>query len=591
MTARSTLLSKTPTIVSLLANPASRFGRPQSPCSVVGPQKALANLQLPSFELLGIAAPHPDRAFNARYSTSKLDKRQSAIGCELHSPGLDALDLDFAESPNGTIRKDISFGAGSPQCGWMSMLTPPEEGRNLDWTTPLTIGSETVLSNPTTLLELTPMQRSLPINSAADPEGGEEAGNASVREIQPSFTADDDMSQTRSRTEEGYGNEQKPQLSKAIETLVAKIAISGVAGYAVRVLSHALPCPSSTEQNPPSSPSPTSSLAMTSPYQESIGSKFESSSAFPSVINAIHETLRHGPMPCIHITHAVPPRFNLADLPSSPPGTPNLSSGGEDYFSTMVFSSAVPLVDARNVPGRAMTPIPSSPHPIVPPSSMHISLVERYIPPRTSQDYLDLFSPTNSSILLDRLIELSPEGGSLLFIYPTKKGGRIFATDYLAPILDPILRAMVVVNEFSADLANMLGRMEAVEQMLEFDALRRKLGLLCRQLNRDSTMTRCTDHSGAAVNTKYSVVYSEKEEMEIHRKTWSDWWVQQETSRVREGMGRYFRKARRLPPDSDVAPINLIREIIDGVTSRPYEKDSAPKSGIEVGVFVIQRTS
>jgi hypothetical protein len=34
----------------------------------------------------------------------------------------------------------------------------------------------------------------------------------------------------------------------------------------------------------------------------------------------------------------------------------------------------------------------------------------------------------------------TPNGGSLLFVYPTKKGASTFKSQYLGPILDPLLR-------------------------------------------------------------------------------------------------------------------------------------------------------
>ena len=330
------------------------------------------------------------------------------------------------------------------------------------------------------------------------------------------------------------------------------------------MLSHALPCPSAD-------------------------TNLSAASTFTNIITAIQAELQPSQIPYINVTHAVPSKFSLTKLPSSPPGTPNPAQGGEDYFNMTVFASAVPVIDHHDTSrGLTSSPAPSSPCPIVPPASIHVALVERYIPPSSVQEYLDLSSATGPSALVDRLVELSPEGGSMLFIYPTKKGAHTFATEYLGPILDPLLRSIVVLHKLSADVGLTLGKMAAVELMVDFETMKKKINVLLRKLNRGNVA-----QTGGPLLTSfkgsYHLVYSGTQDVLLDRKVWTEWWAQQETLRIRDVMGRYFKRAQRLPEDTDITSAVLVREIIDGVMSRPYGDAPVPTVGVELGVFVIQR--
>ena len=314
------------------------------------------------------------------------------------------------------------------------------------------------------------------------------------------------------------------------------------------------------------------------------GAAESSTTAFLAIITALQEKVYSGHVQYISVTHAVPLRFNLADLPTSPPSTPNPTvPGGSDYFS--VFANAVAVVD-RHGQAAFNTPVPSSPCPIVPPASVEVSLLERYIPPSTMEEYLDLFSTTDPSALVDRLVELSPNGGTMVFIYPTKTGAETFAKQYLGPILDPLLRTLVVLHELSADIGINIGKMATVEHLATFEGTKRKLNVLFNKMNRGSSL-----HATAPEKKmSYSLIHSSKGTVRMERTIWSDWWSQQEIPRVREVMARYFKRAQHLPADKDVTSAVLVREIVDGVASRPYGRDAAPAEGIEVGVFVIRRT-
>ena len=326
----------------------------------------------------------------------------------------------------------------------------------------------------------------------------------------------------------------------------------------IKVLSHALPCPSAR------------------------------GFAFPHIINSLHSCTPGTPTHWVNVFHALPGRYNLADLPTSPPGTPGPAVGGDDYFTTKVFDSAVPVLDYQE----NLTSLPRTPRPVVPPSSINMSIVERYIPPTSANEFSDMFTSDGPSLLVDRLVELTPNSGSLLFIYPTKQGGQTFMREYLGPILEPMLRSMCIINGLSVDLGSALGRMAAVDSMLSFDALTRNIRNLCQRLNQQTQRAATQQRPGRSQQGTFSLHFASKEEVKLERTVWAEnWWIKQEKPRVREVLARYFRIARRLPVDSDVTPTNLIHEVLDGVASRPYGGYPAPTNGVEVGVFIIKRES
>ncbi|KAI9781513.1 MAG: hypothetical protein M1839_005928 [Geoglossum umbratile] len=127
-----------------------------------------------------------------------------------------------------------------------------------------------------------------------------------------------------------------------------------------------------------------------------------------------------------------------------------------------------------------------SPNPILPPSSQHISLLERYIPPPSPSGDQSMFS-SSSSILFDRLFELSPNGGSMLFIYPTRTGAREFCRHYLGPVIEPLLRRLMVLHQLPPHLLMSIQKMTAVDDMMEFEDLHAKLQGLRDSINTEET--------------------------------------------------------------------------------------------------------
>ncbi|MCJ1363790.1 hypothetical protein MMC16_002899 [Acarospora aff. strigata] len=517
-------------------------------------EKASHKLHLPPFETLGIAAPHPDHFLTQSHASSALGppRKQSFTR--------DTAGLGLRESTD-LGNKDHR----RPSRASLQMLTPPDDSGTISWNSSTTISTDSAEKDPCADIRTMASQQDLPLVSATNAGSSEGTNPPDQRDDDRGGDNGSESSELTQPHFDGGDSNGQSLIEQAISITVSGISASGNASYAVRVLSHALPCPSAN-------------------------SSLSAVSTFTSLITAIQTELQPSQRPYINVTHAVPSKFSLTNLPSSPPGTPNLAQGGEDYFNMTVFANAVPVHDHYDTSKvLASSPAPSSPCPIVPPASVHVALVERYIPPSSVQEYLDLSSSTGPSVLVDRLVELSPEGGSILFIYPTKRGGMTFATEYLGPILDPLLRSIVVLHKLSADVGLALGRMAAIEHMVGFETMKRKINMLLRKLNRGNG-PQTSGPLAPSFKGSYNLVYSGTQEVLLDRRVWSDWWAQQENLRIRDVMSRYFKRAQRLPEDTDITSAVLVREIIDGVTTRPYGDSPAPSAGVEVGVFVIQRS-
>lgn len=344
--------------------------------------------------------------------------------------------------------------------------------------------------------------------------------------------------------------------------IVSSVNTVSLNGRAFQVLSHALPSPSIPGH------------------------------VFPKIIKRIHSSSPTSPTVWVNLLHAVPGRFNLADLPTSPPETPGQPFGAsDDYFTTKFFSSAVTAVDYES----GVKPTALGQHrPLAAPETINLSIVERYIPPSSINEFVNLFNTRGPSLLVDRLVELAPNNGCLVFIYPTLQGAQTFANNYLGPILDPLLRTMCVVNGYSADLSEAIGRMPAIPHLLPFDTMRRRALALCTELNGGAAhiRKRLSQAEGASATGTFTLVHAATHQVTLERKIWADWWIKQEKTRVRNEVGQYFAKARQYK-EGEVAekmPIQVVREVLDGVEKRPVNRmDAVVNMGFEVGVFVVRR--
>ncbi|RPA98522.1 hypothetical protein L873DRAFT_1032545 [Choiromyces venosus 120613-1] len=385
---------------------------------------------------------------------------------------------------------------------------------------------------------------------------------------------------------------------------------------AVRMLSYTLPCPLPTTSTDSGTPTPIPSNLGSNPDRlpasaaaapavaAAAGQQFSpaitarchsrahagSGSSTPSgligaddgITTALHTLTRNIRRRCsnegtkrvyIHVSHAISPSIPLNRLPSTPPtngcvGSPGgffgggfdtspggyMGGGGGGYFAPTVFNSIV--VAPESVPAapsmsshRSHTIPP--PNPILPPFSLHMTLLERYIPPTSNAEDVSMFS-TQSSVILDRLHELSPHGGSLLFIYPTKTGAKHFDKQYLGPVLDPLLRKLMVLYMLREDLLWGIRNMAAIEKMNEFEGLRHRLGNFCSKfshaINDNSMWGKSSSGSQASrlqldsnyPKTRVRLVYSQKAMIQLNDNSWREWWSQQEQLRIREAVKRHF---------------------------------------------------
>ncbi|KAF2998286.1 hypothetical protein E8E13_007189 [Curvularia kusanoi] len=486
------------------------------------------NFRLPSFDVLGIAAPHPDRIpLHSNYSFSSLGAGPlSKPEDPLHalSPPLEIISqpdkpLDQPVANPKVPKKQLEHSVAT--------FTPPSEPGAFNWGSLVRVKTAGAGSPPSSEPGVSP---NLTLTESATAPG-----QAPI--VVPTY-ADEISEAVRMAF---WIQNVKNILTIESQTLDLD---------QVKVLSHALPCPSLTGH------------------------------LFGQVIAAIHDRTS-STTSWINVFHAVPGRFTLSDLPRSPPSTPGPVIGGDEYFTSKVFDSAVAIPDYQ----LDSKLLPPSPRPVVPPGSINISIVERYIPPTNYNEYAEMFAFKGRSLLYDRLVELSPANGTLLFIYPTRTGGRTFMKEYLGPILDPLLRTVTVIHDLTSDLGRNLGTMTSIDYLDEYPQLAAHVETFCKKLN-DSTRK-----SGSSANQpQYEVIQASKEEIILERAAWADdWWIKQEKPRVREVVTKYFRKAARLPTNTEMTSAHLIEEVLNGVSKREY-LNGPPTKGVEVGVFVIKKS-
>lgn len=291
----------------------------------------------------------------------------------------------------------------------------------------------------------------------------------------------------------------------------------------------------------------------------------------------------------------------MSDLPISPPSTPGQALGtADDYFTTRVFSGAA-VQSADYCAGDEAQMLNTTPtgNALAPPCTVNLCIVERHIPPTSSNEFKSLFNTNRPSLLVDRMIELVPGNGHLLFIYPTRAGAQEFCSSYLGPIVEPLMRQMLVVHGFSQDLIRSICTMPAANDMMPFETLKLKTEMLCDELRntQDPRIMRRLYGSGGL----FSLVYAEPHLMDLNRDVWSDWYVKQEKQRIREAVNREFRRSNRATASWEITPRSIVQEILvdvggdrnsdgSGKQPRAYPLGSEPiGKKIEVGVFIIRR--
>lgn len=178
--------------------------------------------------------------------------------------------------------------------------------------------------------------------------------------------------------------------------------------------------------------------------------------------------------------------------------------------------------------------------------------------------------------------ELSDNNGSLVLIYPTKTGATTFSQKFIGPLLDPILRELVVLRGLATTLAESLGRMSAADVLVEFDEMQKKVERLCSKMNQR--------HDILNSRSAFILSHSQTCKVSLSNDTWMNWYVDQEFPRLKQDMIEYRinggRLARSVSGSSEMTEAALAREI---TSSLMKSAKLEPAEAIEVGVFVIKR--
>jgi hypothetical protein len=301
--------------------------------------------------------------------------------------------------------------------------------------------------------------------------------------------------------------------------------------------------------------------------------------AYEEVAEALQRSTAQ--VPYITITHAVSQVVSMDEVPAAPPATPSNQQGSDDYFdSQTIFTHAAVVPNYHGQTQKAALNLSRPTGIISVPASVQISTLERYIPPSTGAEVDDFFSVrSRRSYLVDRLTELSAANGTLLFVYPTQVGGAVFARQYIGPILEPFLRQFVLLNGLTADVATAMGSLSAVPKLKTFEEMHAQLQILCSELTPRAP--------GRGLRGDFSVIHAEKVEVVLDRRTWMSWFVEQESTRIRQNIIDYQKAGGRMPARGfDASAGSLAREVVDGIET---SREEAGGVGIEVGVFVIRR--
>ncbi|KAI9848395.1 MAG: hypothetical protein M1837_000189 [Sclerophora amabilis] len=594
-------------------------------------RKPTSKLRLPSFEKLGIAVPHPDRVRS---------KTPAAVDPVVESaPTQTPIGPLSANLPRcDPARRSVHFSAQHclPQVTCPLLLTPPDDSGSIEWTPAFTAPTSSPMPSAILPRDIPPSIKAVTPDPGESSQIGQPASQ--IHDLSLGRSSTIPSGPPTARAQQVNAGEQS-WLGSALELVGKRSAhlaksspfANGIPasrsghldlhGNATRVLAQTLPR-SVDHRRLKSLPT---SAAEQAPYMPS--------TAIIPVLDAIkQQSSELDRTSYIHITYAVDsPEVNLGYLPSSPP----LTSGGflqggsnspgyfngafgngsnpssPGYFSPRVFNSVVHVIpptktklsaapsDLTNwdawMEQQRFAPLPS-PNPVVPPETQHISILERYIPPTSPEDDQMIFS-NSSSILVDRLSELSP-GGTLLFVYPTKRGAETFSRDYLGPTIQPLLRGLMTLFQLPIWFCELVEKMRAVEFMKDFDALKHQVDNVC---TRSQLRAPGFDPSpgSSPVQDIHSpgvqLIHSSTSNVRLQPEVWQEWWAQQEKARVNNIVRKLTEIGFSIP--QELLCGELERTIINGVHPLPVPngRQSTPRPAadplepIEVGVFVLQK--
>ena len=280
----------------------------------------------------------------------------------------------------------------------------------------------------------------------------------------------------------------------------------------------------------------------------------------------------------VTILHAVSKHFDLHKMPTSPPATPNLTMQRDDYFGQSIFKTAA-VVPAYHDGSST----PRSPNVAAPPGSVDVSLLERVIPPSTETEVYEFFDIHGHSSLVDRLAELSTNGGSLVCVYPTMQGGETFMRTHLNPILTPLLTRMTVVNDMNWRCAEQLNEISGLTALPSLLDMNEKMKSLCDEMTRRASRN--------YQPSRFELVHQDRAEVALDYKTWSKWFLAQQHQIMKRTVIDYFRRGESLPKNEEINAITLVNDIVQTLIDKDGRYAMHTGQPIEVGVFVIRRQS
>lgn len=264
-------------------------------------------------------------------------------------------------------------------------------------------------------------------------------------------------------------------------------------------------------------------------------------------------------------------------------------TSAEDYFTPKVYDFLARTPDYQN----DQPAFHGTPNNVLPLASINISVLERYVPPASPTECRQLFNTQGLSPLVDRLTELSPNNGCLVFVYPTRRGATDFMEHYLDPLLGPILRSTMLVNNLPCDLGANIDTMSAISELYDHASLQEQMDGLCSRLSHVSTATQRFH----GIKACFDVIYNATHRVQLGRDCWADWWTKQEKARVKDVVTRHLQAAAASKrPHNDYGQrlanaTELSQQIMTAVETREYAAGAEPIQGVEVGVFVVQRSA
>ncbi|KAL9088374.1 MAG: hypothetical protein Q9159_003148 [Coniocarpon cinnabarinum] len=224
------------------------------------------------------------------------------------------------------------------------------------------------------------------------------------------------------------------------------------------------------------------------------------------------------------------------------------------------------------------------------PGSVHLAVVERIIPPCLGTEIEEMWSESTEGYIARRLHELSHEGGTLAFMYPTKAGAQSYSKECRESALDPVLRALVTRYDLKIpDFYEAISKLSCTNAVPTFRQMRAKMSGLCSTLNSSDARP----HSCG--NVKLNLIHAAQVDVHVDPSVWIKLFIEQERRHIQEAVQGYYTRAKEaqmLPKgdhDEVLPQYSLIAEILSGLETRATEQDMC--ADIEVGIFVIKKTS